>query len=179
MKWKKSIDTKLNAGIKDLKKLSVKRGKGQKWLRDMHLKELKNAKKELNSLVKVGKKGQKTISKAAMKKFAQKGLTQGSGKALQTALKKVGWGGIIKRAGWKLGAKIVASGAMKALTPFTAGVSGAISLGMDAWMVADLTKIAMDIIKEYNLQSEVQGEGAAQQYLEPSKVATKRTAKYQ
>ena len=154
-KWFRGITSNLDKAINDLsdKKKFGKLNKAQRKL----LKELNNTKSQLAKLNTGG------LKKKAVTNFVKKGSLQASGDILNQAIKKVGWGKILRKAPWKLGSKIIASGVMKTLTPFTAGISGAVSLGMDAWMMADLYKLARDVMKEYGEQSGVKAQGGISQ----------------
>tara|TARA_R100000781_G_scaffold114993_2_gene88323 strand:+ start:6178 stop:7662 length:1485 start_codon:yes stop_codon:yes gene_type:complete len=140
--WANSVKRKLDKGIKQVE--GIKFGKKGQVYKDKYLKELKNTKKEVNKLV-----SKKVIKKKAMQNLVNKGLVQNSGKVINRAVAKVGWTGILKKAGLKLGSKIVASGILKSATPFTAGASGVVSLGMDAWLMHDLYTLSQEILKEY------------------------------
>tara|TARA_R100001594_G_scaffold62766_1_gene97132 strand:+ start:9681 stop:11162 length:1482 start_codon:yes stop_codon:yes gene_type:complete len=140
--WINSVNRKLNKGIKQVKGINF--GKKGQLYKDKYLKELNKTKKEISKLAK-----SKTVTKKAMQSVVNKGLVQNSGQIINRAVAKVGWTGILRRAGLKLGSKIVASGLLKSATPFTAGISGAVSLGMDAWLVHDLYTLSQEILKEY------------------------------
>ena len=165
--WKKDLQKNLRRGVKDLKSIRGDLGKSSRLggnraaLQAKLDKEIKGLNKANKALTEMGKNGKK-ITKKVFQKTVSKNIGQTGAKTLGWAVKKVGWGGILKRAGWKLGAKIVASGVMKAGSAVTYGASGLISLGMDAWTAVEVGKLIADIYKEYNTQSTAQSQGSTQ-----------------
>jgi hypothetical protein len=140
IKDKKAYLGKVNARLDDAMAKLRKGGVGK-----ASLKEMQNYKNSVNSLL-----SQKSIKKDAVKKLATT-VSKGSGSVITNAIKKVGWSGILKQAykqSPKLALKLGASGLMKAATPFTAGISGLVSAGMDAWMAYDLIKLATNIMSQ-------------------------------
>lgn len=156
--WKKDLSKNLRRGVKDLKSIRGSLAKSQRVKLDAQIKDLNKANKELAKMGKGGKK----ITKKVFTKQVNKSIGKTGAKSMQWAVKKVGWGGILKRAGWKLGAKIVASGIMKAGSAVTYGASGLISLGMDAWTAVEVAGLISDIVKEYGTQSTAQSQGSVQ-----------------
>jgi hypothetical protein len=168
--WKRDLTKNLNRGIKDLKairgdvgkrslmdKMRGKSGAAQRKL-DKQIKDLNKAKRELVNLGKNNKK----ITKKAFTKVVNKNIQATGAKSLKWAVSKVGWGGILKRAGAKLAAKMVFSGIMKGAAPATYGVTGLVSLGLDAWTAVEVANLIADIAKEYDTQSKAQSQGSAQ-----------------
>ena len=156
--WKRDLTKNLNRGVKDLKAIRGDLGKAQRVKLDNQIKELNKSKK---ALAEMGK-GKKKISKKAFQKVVNKNIQKTGAKSLQWAIKKVGYSGILKRAGFKLGAKMIASGILKGGSAVTYGVSGLVSLGLDAWTAVEVAQLVADIAKEYNTQSDAQSQGATQ-----------------
>ena len=174
--WKKTLGSNLRGGLTDLKKIRGSLSSVDKIALDKKIKHLKTVQKSIDGLGKSGKR----ITKKAFEKVAQKGLGKSTGKTLAWAVEKVGWKGILKRAGWKLGAKIVASGVMKAATPVTYGLSGLLSAGMDAWMAYDIIQLVNEISKEYGEQKDLNKSGSSLRAKEHLNATTggPRTPKY-
>ena len=140
MKDKRAYLEKFNSQMDNAMSKLKKGGVAKK-----HYKELVDYKSKVNKLL-----SQKSIKKDAVKSLA-KTVSKGSGNVVKKAIAKVGWSGLLKQA-WKqspkLAGKLAFSGVLKAGTPYTAGLSGLVSVGMDAWMAYDLIKLATKIIGE-------------------------------
>lgn len=157
--WKRTLNSNLRRGIKDLERLKGSMNEFNQKNLDKKIKSLKAQQKELNALG----KNKKRITKKAFNNVLKKNIAGQGQKTLAWAVSKVGWGGILKRAGWRLGGKILLSGIMKAATPLTYGASGLISAGMDAMMVIDIMNLVKEISKEYEEQDALNKGGSIQQ----------------